>query len=182
MKPDQYQDGDRIIRDDSGSYVSFSRDISLIKKSLGLPVKSALQLCGVLLLIVVIISVMSEGKNITFFLIFTESLCVGCSGAIMITGIYIKNRFILNKICSKFTVYNDRIDIDGKQFELGKIRSAFMTPFEYYERRYISFEYNNKKYRYYFGKFNGICKSELFYKPYVQMNMLLESRGFSNKY
>lgn len=181
MKPDQ--DGDCIIRDDSGSFVSFSRDISKVKKRLGIPIINTLQLCAVILVLIVIPSTLiPQGNNTGFSFFITEILGLAVLAILIISGMIIRNKLILKKTCTTFTIYNDKINIDGNEFELSKIKSAFMTPFEYYEKRYVCFEYKNKKYRYYFGKFKGLAKSELFYKPYVQMTMLLESRGFSNKY
>lgn len=175
-------DGDCIIRDDSDSYICFVRDMAYVKNNLNTSIKSAVQVFSAILVITIITSIASVYDSLTFFIFIAESLLILLAAGIVIISIYLRNRFIMSRICHKFTVYNDRLEIDGNVFEINKIKSAFMTPFEYYEKRFISFEYNNKTYSYYFGKFNGFNRSQLFYKPYVQLNMLLESRGFLNQY
>ncbi len=175
-------EGDSIIKDASGSSVCFIRDIEDIKKRLDRTIQNAIQIFAVIVVVTLIIHIIYGENDVSILSIMAIILSVGLPAVVVISSLYIRNRFILNSMCKAFTVFNDRIDIDGKEFELKKIRSAWMTPFEYYEKRYIYFEYEGKKYKYYFGKYNGTERAECFYKPYMQMNMFLESRGFLNKY
>ncbi len=102
----------------------------------------------------------------------------------LIHGIRIFN---VSKACEVIQIDREKIVIDKKVFDLDMIKNGEVTPFEYHSRRIVSFEYEDRKYSYYFGDNTWDIRATNLYRrsyfsEYILLCHQLHRRGFKRRY
>lgn len=88
----------------------------------------------------------------------------------------------ISHFCSVIEVKNDSLIIDSTEFDYQKIEDPMMTPFEFHERKIISFKYEGKKYLYFFGYYAGNGKNQMAVSIYPDICRALVKKGFIENY
>ncbi len=88
----------------------------------------------------------------------------------------------ISHFCSVIEVKNEKLIIDKVEFDYSKIEDPLMTPFEFHEKKIISFKYEGKKYKYFFGYFTGNGQNEMTVRIYPDICRELIKKGFMENY